>query len=221
MARCTHRRSSSRRWATRPGCPRRWTKRRGCRSSGSTWTPTGSGWPRPASGNCDCRATTGRWNWGCGRRPDPGSPSPTAAPENVPHPPDDCSRITGCKDAAVARDAVICRDSTPGRESAKPSPAGAPPSTRRWLCHYDDGVPVEIRVPRSLPDLLDTAADRWPGSAAICYRGRATTFRELRREVELLATALARLSVRRGDRVALVLPTCPQLVIGLHAVLRL
>jgi long-chain acyl-CoA synthetase len=137
------------------------------------------------------------------------------------HPPDDSSRITGCKDAAVAGDAVIYKDSTTGRKSAQSSPTGAPPPTRRWLRHYDDGVPVEIQVPPSLPDLLDTAADRWPGSAALCYRGRTTTFRELRREVELLSTALARLSVGRGDRVAVLLPTCPQLVIGLHAVLRL
>jgi long-chain acyl-CoA synthetase len=95
-------------------------------------------------------------------------------------------------------------------------------SDRPWLRFYDDDVPAEVEVPDSpFTELLDHAAERWPGSAAICFRSGETSYRELRHDVELLSTCLARLGVGRGDRVAFVLPNCPQLVVGLHAVLRL
>ncbi len=93
---------------------------------------------------------------------------------------------------------------------------------RPWLRLYDDEVPAEITPPqRTVTACLDEAAERWPGSAAICYLGREITYRELRHDAELLSTCLARLGVGPGDPVALVLPNCPQLVIGLHAILRL
>ena len=74
---------------------------------------------------------------------------------------------------------------------------------------------------RPFVHLLDETADRWPGSPALSYLGRDITYRELRHDVEQLSTCLARLGVSRGDRVALVLPNCPQLVIGVFAVVRL
>jgi long-chain acyl-CoA synthetase len=93
---------------------------------------------------------------------------------------------------------------------------------RAWLQSYDADVPPDVDIPeRPFGLILDDAAQRWPGSAAICHLGRETSYRELRHDVELFSTCLTRLGVCRGDRVALILPNCPQLLVGLHAVLRL
>jgi len=93
---------------------------------------------------------------------------------------------------------------------------------RPWLRFYPPGVPVGVNVP-PLPVnvLLDEAARDFGKTPAMAFLGRATTYRRLASAVDLFAGSLAELGVRRGDRVALVLPNCPQFVIAFFAALRL
>jgi long-chain acyl-CoA synthetase len=93
---------------------------------------------------------------------------------------------------------------------------------RPWLRFYPPGVPVGVNVP-PLPVnvLLDEAARDFGKTPALAFLGRATTYRRLASAVDLFAGSLAELGVRRGDRVALVLPNCPQFVIAFFAALRL
>ncbi|HMA47589.1 MAG TPA: AMP-binding protein [Frankiaceae bacterium] len=103
--------------------------------------------------------------------------------------------------------------------SASPTPSYA---ERPWLSSYPPHVPAEIDVPDvPLTRFLDDAARRHPQARAISFLGTAITYRGLRAEVDALAAGLAGLGVRRGDRVALVLPNCPQNVLAFHATLRL
>jgi long-chain acyl-CoA synthetase len=51
--------------------------------------------------------------------------------------------------------------------------------------------------------------------------GQSISYRRLLRQVDQFSRALASLGVRRGDRVGLVLPNCPQFVIAYYATLRL
>ncbi|MEE6281286.1 AMP-binding protein [Georgenia sunbinii] len=73
----------------------------------------------------------------------------------------------------------------------------------------------------TVPDLLATAAARVGDHAALDFLGATTTYRELAAQVDRAAGALAAAGVRAGDRVALVLPNCPQHVVAFYAVLRL
>ena len=57
-----------------------------------------------------------------------------------------------------------------------------------------------------------------PAGIAVCMNGRRISYRELQDHVDRLAGGLADLGVDRGDRVALVLPNCPQHVIGFFAI---
>src|SRR5207248_4788161 len=50
--------------------------------------------------------------------------------------------------------------------------------------------------------------------AAVLFKGRTVTWRELDRESDALAHALAEEGVQEGDRVALLLPNCPQFIIA-------
>ncbi|MBC7308083.1 MAG: AMP-binding protein, partial [Dietzia sp.] len=56
---------------------------------------------------------------------------------------------------------------------------------------------------------------------ALQFFGRRTTYAELGDQVARAAEGLRRLGVRHGDRVALILPNCPQHVVAFYAVLRL
>ncbi|MDR7273828.1 long-chain-fatty-acid--CoA ligase [Catenuloplanes atrovinosus] len=93
---------------------------------------------------------------------------------------------------------------------------------RPWLAAYPEGVPAEITVPdKPLTANLDAAVARFPDRVALDFLGAATTYRELGEQVARAAGALHELGVRAGDRVALVLPNCPQHVVAFYAVLRL
>lgn len=93
---------------------------------------------------------------------------------------------------------------------------------RPWLASYAPDVPADFDFPSvPLTHLLDEAAAAFPGNVALSFSGRRLTYRELRDHVDRFAGGLEELGVRAGDRVALVLPNCPQHVVGFFAVLRL
>jgi long-chain acyl-CoA synthetase len=93
---------------------------------------------------------------------------------------------------------------------------------RPWLASYPPGVPTEIEIPVvPLTRLLDAAAASHPGVAALSFLGTELSYRELKESVDRFAMALQQLGVGKGDRVALVLPNCPQNVISFYAALRL
>ncbi|MET8910106.1 long-chain-fatty-acid--CoA ligase [Micromonospora sp. NPDC004551] len=93
---------------------------------------------------------------------------------------------------------------------------------RPWTRSYAPGVPAEIAEPAgSLVDLLTDAARRFGPRVALDFYGATTTYADLADQVARAAEALRRLGVGKGDRVALVLPNCPQHVVAFYAVLRL
>jgi long-chain acyl-CoA synthetase len=99
--------------------------------------------------------------------------------------------------------------------------AAAQYDARPWLRFYPAGVPPEVEVPEvPLTRLLDDAAARFPRRAALAFFGRRISYRRLADAVDRFADALRDLGVHRGDRVALILPNCPQQVIAFYGTLR-
>jgi long-chain acyl-CoA synthetase len=84
-----------------------------------------------------------------------------------------------------------------------------------WLEHYDQGVPSTLAPypNRTLVDYLADAARDRAGSPAILFKGATITWSALDRISDAAAVALEQLGVGRGDRIALVLPNCPQFMI--------
>ena len=81
-----------------------------------------------------------------------------------------------------------------------------------WFRHYDPDVPRTLGTypSRTLLDYLDDAVAERPAAPAILFKGRAVSWRELADASDAFAVALASLGVSRGDRVAALLPNCPQ-----------
>jgi long-chain acyl-CoA synthetase len=95
-----------------------------------------------------------------------------------------------------------------------------------WLKNYDPGVPATIDYPRvTLHQLLEQTANRFPNQTAIIFPGALgdsyrLSYKQLDQRVNRLANALINLGVKKGDRVVLLMPNCPQFVISYYAVLK-
>ncbi|WP_091227817.1 long-chain-fatty-acid--CoA ligase [Microbacterium sp. 3J1] len=97
-----------------------------------------------------------------------------------------------------------------------------PYDSRPWLDSYADGVPAEIETPtQTLPEMLSASVATYGRRPALEFFGAVTTYRELGALIARAAEGLRRLGVGKGDRVALVLPNCPQHVVAFYAALRL
>ena len=91
-----------------------------------------------------------------------------------------------------------------------------------WTKNYQPGVPAEIDLPdEPLSAMFARAARKGGKRVALEFFGATTTYRELADQVDRAAAGLAALGVGPGDRVAIVLPNCPQHVVAFYAVLRL
>ena len=93
--------------------------------------------------------------------------------------------------------------------------------SRPWLAHYEPGVPADVEVPlKTVPQAFDEATARAPDRAALVFYGRTIAYRELRDATDRLACALARLGLKKGERVALYLLNSPQFIIAYFAALK-
>src|SRR5262249_10496284 len=93
--------------------------------------------------------------------------------------------------------------------------------SRPWIANYDPGVPADIEIPDEPLHLgLALAAQKYPDRAAIRFYGRSITYRELDELATRFANALIALGVVPGERVALLMPNCPQMVIAYYGGLR-
>jgi long-chain acyl-CoA synthetase len=69
-------------------------------------------------------------------------------------------------------------------------------------------------------NVLDEAADKYPGQTAVLYLDRKIRYGELKVLTDKLAAALIGLGVQKGDRVCVFLPNCPEFIISDWAILK-
>ena len=101
--------------------------------------------------------------------------------------------------------------------------------TKPWLKFYDEGVPPSIDYPPiPLVKLLEESATKHPDHPAIIFGGSVgskvmdsqLTYSELNEAVNRFAAAIQNFGIKRGDRVAMFMPNCPQLVIAYYGTMR-
>ena len=99
-----------------------------------------------------------------------------------------------------------------------------------WLSHYDVGVPESLSYPvLPIDHLLVHRAHQYPKQTAVIFAsadGRSLaaakySYKEINTAVYQFATGLQQLGIRKGDRVAIMLPNSPQFIIAINAVWRL
>lgn len=94
--------------------------------------------------------------------------------------------------------------------------------TLQPIAAYAPGVPREVEIPdTNLVQMFRETVARFTDRPALDFFGATTTYGELGESVSRAAAVLEAHGVRKGDRVAVVLPTCPQTVVAFYAALTL
>ena len=89
-----------------------------------------------------------------------------------------------------------------------------------WLAHYPDEIPASIEygnVP--LQSYLQETGTKYPDKIAIHFMGKDFTYHEVYMSSLKFANYLKKLGVKKGDRVAIMLPNTPQSVIAYYGIL--
>jgi long-chain acyl-CoA synthetase len=93
---------------------------------------------------------------------------------------------------------------------------------RPWLKSYGAFTPYTCPIPNQpLYKFLETAADRIPNQTATIFYGAKLTYRQLNRRVNAFAHALHGLGVQPGDRIMVILPNMPQMIIAYYGALKI
>ncbi len=91
-----------------------------------------------------------------------------------------------------------------------------------WISHYDQGVPGSIHCPdKTVYQLFEEAVSVNPNGIATLFAGARLSYRKLGEKIDQFANVLSGLGVKKGDRVAIVLPNIPAYPIAHFAVLKL
>jgi long-chain acyl-CoA synthetase len=100
---------------------------------------------------------------------------------------------------------------------------------RPWFSFYEDAVPHTIDYPHvTLHSMLDDTVRRFPDRTALVFGAavgsrllvKTMAYGELGRLVDRFAAGLQSMGVKKGDRVSVHLPNCPQFVIAYYAALK-
>lgn len=90
-------------------------------------------------------------------------------------------------------------------------------NTKPWIASYPPETAPSLEYPRvPLTHFLEQAAAEFPDHPALYFMGRRITYRELLAMSYQFANALIKRGVKKGDRVAVMLPNSPQAVIGYY-----
>ncbi|MBU7028326.1 MAG: long-chain fatty acid--CoA ligase [Theionarchaea archaeon] len=91
-----------------------------------------------------------------------------------------------------------------------------------WLKNYPEEVPESVEYPEvPMHYYLDEAASEYPDKVSMIFVDKKITYKQFREDVLRLAQALLDLGIKKGDRVSVFMPNCPQAVISYFAVLKI
>ena len=84
---------------------------------------------------------------------------------------------------------------------------------------YPRGVPISIKYPEMpVTELWRNSARKFPDRDAVIYLNSRHTYGKLWDQIESFAANLMGMGVRKGDRVAIILPNCPQFLVAYNAI---
>lgn len=91
---------------------------------------------------------------------------------------------------------------------------------KAWLNHYPDSIFNQVEIPKiPLWQILKDTAEKYPKHNALSFYGRKLSYQEVYSLSQAFASSLQHNQVQKGDRVAIMLPNCPQYVISYYGIL--
>ncbi len=93
-------------------------------------------------------------------------------------------------------------------------------SERLWLKNYP--VSMNLDYPEvGVYDYLKQYCESYPDMIALVFMGNEVTYKEMQDNINRVAAALLDLGIKKGDRIALMLPNCPQYVYAYYACMKI
>ena len=85
-----------------------------------------------------------------------------------------------------------------------------------WINQYDKGVPHSLQPypEHTLVDVVRKSAAEYPERTIMFFKGASVSYGEFERQSNALAAALVSIGIGKGDRVALIMPNSPQMLIS-------
>src|SRR5699024_8198940 len=91
---------------------------------------------------------------------------------------------------------------------------------RVWHKHYPEAIPATLQYEdKPLHAFLTESAEHYAEKKALHFMGKDITFQDLALQTKKMAHFMQTIDLKKGDRVAIMLPNCPQSVIGYYAAL--
>jgi long-chain acyl-CoA synthetase len=93
---------------------------------------------------------------------------------------------------------------------------------RPWLSSYPQGVPADIDASHysSLVGLMEESFTKYADRTAYSFMGKDVSYAEVDRQSRAFAAYLQGIGLAKGDRVAVMMPNCPQYPISVAGLLR-
>jgi long-chain acyl-CoA synthetase len=92
--------------------------------------------------------------------------------------------------------------------------------SRPWLKHYPPEIPHTISYEgKTLQQYLQKTAKVYPKKKALYFLGKEMTYEQIYKESLKFANYLIEIGLKKGDCVSIMLPNCPQAVIGYYGTL--
>ncbi|MFE4704694.1 long-chain-fatty-acid--CoA ligase [Peribacillus simplex] len=93
-------------------------------------------------------------------------------------------------------------------------------SNKPWQAIYPEQIPAVLSYEdKPLYSFLKESAEEFPDKVSIHFQGKELTFREVHESALKFASYLKSIGLQKGERVAVMLPNCPQGVISFFGIL--
>ena len=87
--------------------------------------------------------------------------------------------------------------------------------------HYPEQITAEMDFPnKTMPDFLAETAAKIPDHTAVKFYQKEMSYRELHMLSTVFASSLQQSGVKKSDRVAIMLPNCPQYIVSYYGILK-
>lgn len=91
---------------------------------------------------------------------------------------------------------------------------------KSWLTHYPESIASTITIPDiHLGQILQETTAQYPSNNALSFFGNKISYQQLFGISQAFTSALQNNQVQKGDRVAIMLPNCPQYVMAYYGIL--
>lgn len=94
-------------------------------------------------------------------------------------------------------------------------------SSAPWLKYYGS-VPHHLEYPKkTIYQMVRDTAEKYPKNFAYEFMGKKTTYAQFLQNIDMVARAFLAIGIRKGDRVTICMPNCPQALCSFYALNRI